>query len=78
MKVYERLRKYRIDRGITQVHIAAKLNKPVQRLNALELGRIKLTADEFEEICIKGFEINPGIFFSNQVLETKNNSIQAS
>lgn len=78
MKIFERLRKYRTDRGITQVHIATKLKKPVQRLNAIELGRIKLTADEFEEICLKGFEVNPSIFFDSQFLVTKNNAEQAS
>lgn len=78
MKVYERLRQYRIDKGITQVHIASKLKKPIQRFNAIELGRIKLTADEFEEICIKGYEVSPSIFFDHQFLETKNNTEQAS
>jgi len=63
-----------MDKGITQVHIASKLKKPVQRLNAIELGRIKLTADEFEEICIKGLGISPSIFFTDEFLETKNNT----
>lgn len=59
----QELRKYRERKGITQTFVANKTGKSHQRISALESGRIKLTADEFVEICIKGYGINPAIFF---------------
>lgn len=65
--LYETLREYRESKGITQVHIARKTGKTAQRISALEKGAIKLSADEFVEICEKGFEVSPQIFFSENV-----------
>lgn len=62
--VYQQLREYREARGITQTHIAKKTGKSVQRISALETGHIKLTADEFVEICTIGHEVSPAIFFT--------------
>jgi len=64
-KVCEMLREYRENKGITQSFIAQKLGKSVSRISAIERGGIKLTADEFVEICILGYEVNPAIFFKN-------------
>lgn len=72
MKIHERLKVYRISHGIKQNYIAEKTGKSRTRISALETGRIKLTADEFEEICRQGLNIDPSIFFTNQFLETKN------
>ncbi len=62
--VYQLLREYREARGITQTHIAKKTGKTVQRISALETGGIRLTADEFVELCTNGYEINPANFFT--------------
>lgn len=70
--MYQRLREYRESIGITQTHIAKKTGKTVQRISALETGRIRLTADEFEELCVKGYGVNPAIFFTEQFSETEN------
>lgn len=72
MKVHERLKAYRISHGIKQKYIAEQTGKSKSRISALETGRIKLTADEFEEICIRGLKVNPIIFFNDNFLETKN------
>lgn len=64
--VYQRLRIYRESKGITQTYIARKTGKTTQRISALETGGIRLTADELEEICIKGYEVNPSILFPNK------------
>ena len=62
--VYQQLREYREEHGITQTHIAKKTGKTVQRISALETGGIRLTADEFVELCVIGYEISPAIFFT--------------
>ena len=64
--MYQRLREYRESKGVTQTHIAKKTGKTVQRISALETGAIRLTVDEFEELCVNGYEVNPAIFFTEQ------------
>ncbi len=73
MKIHERLKNYRQSKGVKQSYIAEKTGKTKQRISALENGHTKLTADEFEEICRKGLEINPAIFFDEQGLDAKTN-----
>jgi len=70
--MYQRLRDFRESKGVTQTHIAKKTGKTVQRISALETGGIRLTADEFEEICVKGYGVNPAIFFKEQFSEIEN------
>lgn len=65
------LREYRESKGITQTYIANKTGKSSQRISALESGGIKLTADEFVELCIKGYGINPAIFFNEYFSENE-------
>jgi len=67
----QKLREYRESKGITQTYIANKTGKSSQRISALESGGIKLTADEFAELCIKGYGINPAIFFKEEFLENE-------
>lgn len=70
--MYQRLRDYRESKGVTQTHIAKKTGKTVQRISALETGGIRLTVDEFEEICVKGYGVNPAIFFTEQFSKNEN------
>lgn len=64
-KICQMLREYRENKGITQTVLAQKLGKSVSRVSAIERGGIKLTADEFVEICVCGYGINPSIFFKD-------------
>ena len=43
----------------------------VKKQNAIEKGRIKLSADLFFEICKTGLKIDPASFFANDVLKSK-------
>lgn len=70
--MYQRLREYRESKGVTQTHIAKKTGKTVQRISALETGGIRLTVDEFEELCVKGYGVNPAIFFTEHFSENEN------
>ena len=74
-KVCEVLRKYREKNGITQTFIAQKLGKSVSRISAIERGGIKLTVDEFLEICILGYEINPSLILKDIELKVKNEEV---
>jgi transcriptional regulator with XRE-family HTH domain len=71
VKLHEKLRLYRSSRGITQTWLANQIGIPLKTLNGIELGRQRLSADMFELICRKGFDVNPGIFFKDGFLETK-------
>lgn len=68
MLVHERVRAYRQARGITQSHVAKSINVSVKKINAIELGRQKLTADLCVDICRKGFGVEPEVFFATDVL----------
>lgn len=70
--MHQRLREYRESKGVTQTHIAKKTGKSVQRISALEIGAIRLTVDEFEELCVNGYEVNPAIFFTDQFSKNEN------
>lgn len=69
--IYQRLREYRESKGVTQTHIAKKTGKTIQRISALETGGIRLTADEFEELCMTGYEVSPAIFFKDGLSKTE-------
>jgi transcriptional regulator with XRE-family HTH domain len=65
MLVYQRLRKYIDDNGIKQTHVAGRVNSvDVKALNAILNGNRKLSADEFEDICINGLRISPEYFLN--------------
>ncbi|WP_374214199.1 helix-turn-helix domain-containing protein [Candidatus Desulfosporosinus nitrosoreducens] len=69
--IYEKIRQYRISKGITQVWVAKRLGISPKTLNGIELGRQKLTTEMLEAICKKAFEVEPAIFFTDELLETK-------
>lgn len=69
--MYQRLREYRESKGVTQTHIAKKTGKTIQRISALETGGIRLTVDEFEELCVNGYEVSPAIFFTDEFSKTE-------
>lgn len=63
-KVYQMMRDYREQRGITQTHVAKQAGINSKRISQLETGLIRLTADEFLQICIHGFGVTPQIFLT--------------
>lgn len=69
--MYQKLRKYRKSKGVTQTYIAKKTGKSNKRISALETGELRLTVDEFEELCMRGYEVSPKIFFDDNFLKNK-------
>lgn len=74
MELYKKLRAYRQSKGVTQTFIANETGMSVKKLNAIEKGRTRLLADEFEVICRDGLKVNPQIFFADNFLEIKNDA----
>ncbi|MBP2626313.1 MAG: Helix-turn-helix domain [Firmicutes bacterium] len=72
MKINERLKAYRESIGLKQNFVENKAKMSQKRLSAIENGQVKLSADEFEHICIYGYEVNPTIFFNDEFLDSKN------
>ncbi|SDH84085.1 DNA-binding transcriptional regulator, XRE-family HTH domain [Aneurinibacillus thermoaerophilus] len=70
MKVHEMIRKIRKSKGITQIHVAEKLDMPVQTYNSYELGRRRITVELLREIASV---LNEPIenFFEEKIYETK-------
>ncbi len=67
--MYQKLRKYRESKGVTQTHIAKRTGKSNQHISALETDRIRLTVDEFEELCVNGYGVSPQIFYDDNFLK---------
>lgn len=65
------VRDYRKERGITQVHISKATRITASRISNIETGLSRMTADEFLNIIINGFNTTPQLFFDNQVSETE-------
>ena len=72
MQLYEKLRAYRMASGITQTHVAKTMRMSIKKLNAIEKGRQKLSADLFLDICHNGLKVDPAVFFAEDVLIFKN------
>lgn len=72
MKIHERLRVYRKNHGWILKFIASKAGMSIQRMSAIERGAISLSVDEFEYICLKAYEVNPSIFFTNEFANDEN------
>lgn len=69
VKMCQKLRKYRESKGMTQIYIAKRTGKSHQRISALETGGVRLTVDEFEELCINGYGVNPSLFYDKNFLK---------
>ncbi len=71
IKLYEKIRLYRKNNGISQKWVAQSIGMSEKTLNGIELGRQRLTTDTFESIC-SVFNVDPSIFFASEVLDYKN------
>lgn len=71
MKLNEKIALYLKENGIKQTWLADQVGMSISTLNAILLGKQRMTADTFELICTKGIKVNPGIFFDNKFLDSK-------
>lgn len=71
-QLYEKLRDYRISKGITQTHIARMTGISNKKISYIENGVTELKAEDFMLIAEKGLGVDPS-FFTDVVLETKKN-----
>ena len=56
--IAENLRTYINNNGIKQVHIAKRLGIPISSFNSMLIGRQKLPADLFFEVC-RELDVDP-------------------
>lgn len=73
MKINERIKDYRLSKGITQKYIAEKAGISNKKLSFIENGNVELKAKDLISIS-KALEV-PVSFFTNEVLENKNSKI---
>lgn len=69
MLLHEKIKVYIEKNGLKQIHIACKSGFNIKTFNAMLNGNRKLLADEFLEICQKGLNEDPRIFFDNTFQE---------
>ena len=68
--LYERIREYRISKGITQTHVAKMTGISNKKISYIETGVTELKAEDFMLIAEKGLGVDPS-FFAGEVLEIK-------
>lgn len=72
MKVADRVRVHIESIGMKFNFIAEKSGIPPKKFYRLINGVTAMTVDEYEMICKKGLDVDPGYFFRDDVLVTKN------
>lgn len=76
MKLFEKIRHYINENNLTIKEVGEKTNIEIKRFYRILAGDSKMTADEFENICIV-LKVNPNYFFENNFLDTKISDKQA-
>ncbi len=71
MKLYERVRFHIKENGLLIKFVANRSGINYKRLCRLLEGRNQMTADEFEAICVKGLQVDPNIFFKDNIRDSK-------
>jgi len=71
MKMHERIKQYIESKGLKLNFVADKSGIKSKRFYRLINGDAPLNVDEYELIC-NGLNVDPGYFFKQKFLETKN------
>lgn len=72
MRIHERIREYIDSNGLKMNYVADKAGIDRKRFYRLVNGNSLMSVDVYEIICIEGLSVDPGYFFKNKFLETKN------
>lgn len=66
-----KIREYLKEHGITQTHVANKINMPIKSFSEMINGKRKCTAEEARDIAI-ALNLNPGFFLQKNSEDTGN------
>lgn len=66
--VCENVCKIRVAKGISKIHVASKLGISLQGYSYIEGGKVRLDVERLN-IISKLFEVEPAIFFDNELTE---------
>lgn len=66
--VCENVCKLRVAKGISKVYVASKLGISLQGYSYIENGKVRLDVERLN-IISKIFEVDPAIFFDNELTE---------
>lgn len=68
----DRIRRHIKANGMTFTSVAEKAGYDVKKFSRWMSNKQKLSVDEYEQICVKGLNVDPCIFFKEKFLEIKN------
>lgn len=71
MEVNQRIRNYIKGNGKTFTHVATKAGIDIKKFSRMMTCKQPIDTDEYESIC-NALELEPGYFFQQKFLETKN------
>ena len=69
MGIGKKIAEVRKQKGLTQKHIATKMNRTPQWLSNIERGVRSISADELAKLAVI-LEVEPGSFFANNYNKT--------
>lgn len=72
MKINERVRQYIKENGMTFTFVADRSKIDIKKFSRFMNDKQPMTTDEYETICRKGLNVDPGIFFKEKFLDSKN------
>lgn len=72
MGANERIRNYIKGNGMSYTFVANRAGIEVKKFSRFMTNRQPMTTDEYEQICEKGLQVTPALFFEQKFFETKN------
>lgn len=74
MNVNQRIRHYIKSNGMTFTYVANRAEYDIKKFSRWMNNKQPLTVDEYEQICRKGLNVDPTLFFKEKFLDSKNKS----
>lgn len=75
--IHKNVEKVRIAKGMTKTHLANKLNLSLQGYRHISSGEVRLDVERLK-IIADVLEVDPGVFFDNELTESVINRIQST
>lgn len=73
MNMNQRIRQYIKSKELTFTKVAERSGIELKKFSRLMTNKQPITSEEYERIC-SGLEVDPRFFYSENFLESKNNS----
>lgn len=74
MSMNEKIRHYITTNGLKFSFVAERSGIDMKKFSRFMTNKQPMNTNEYEQICIKGLNLNPSFFYSQNFLDIKNKS----